>query len=474
MTIDWTLAVWVGEWLIRLVMLIYVPQRRSPAAARTWLLCIFLFPYGGLFLYALFGRPSLPRRRVEMQETVSELIRTVGPQVLREVNLKRPEVKPEFDQAVTLAQNLGDFGIIGNNSVELLADYDGTIGRLVADIDAARDHVHLLYYIFAADDTGIRVADALERAVKRGVQCRVLMDSLGSRRGLRRLAPRLRAAGVEVHGMLPTSLLRLGTNRFDLRNHRKIAVVDARVGYVGSQNLVNAQFKEGITYEELVVRVTGPVVNQLQVVFAADWYFETGQAFDLAAIFPPPALTGTTPTQVLPSGPGYPQANTQRLMVALIHGARERVVITTPYFIPDTAFLQALQTAVLRGVDVHLVVSRKADQLLVGWAQRSYYEELLDAGVKIHLYRRNFLHAKHMSVDDHIALIGSSNIDIRSFTLNAEVSLLVYDPEVAGRLHAQQDRYFAQADLLTAEGWAQRPTVVKVGQNVARLMDSLL
>ncbi|MCC6417641.1 MAG: cardiolipin synthase, partial [Gemmataceae bacterium] len=139
-----------------------------------------------------------------------------------------------------------------------------------------------------------------------------------------------------------------------------------------------------------------------------------------------------------------------------------------------TAFLQALQTAVLRGVDVHLVVSRKADQLLVGWAQRSYYEELLDAGVKIHLYRRNFLHAKHMSVDDHIALIGSSNIDIRSFTLNAEVSLLVYDPEVAGRLHAQQDRYFAQADLLTAEGWAQRPTVVKVGQNVARLMDSLL
>jgi cardiolipin synthase len=300
------------------------------------------------------------------------------------------------------------------------------------------------------------------------------MDALGSRRSLRTLAPRLRSAGVEVHQMLPVGLLRRGTARFDLRNHRKVAVIDGRVGYVGSQNLVNATFKEGITYEELVARVTGPVVNQLQVVFAADWFFETEEELNREELFPLPEATGPTAAQVLPSGPGYRQANTQRLMVALIHGARQRVVLTTPYFIPDDALLQALQTAVLRGVEAHLVVSRKADQLLVGLAQRSFYEELLDLGVQIHLYRRNFLHAKHLSVDDEIALLGSSNLDIRSFTLNAELSLLVYDPEVTGRLRVHQDRYLAQADVLTAEQWARRPALVKVGQNVARLMDSLL
>jgi cardiolipin synthase len=163
MSIDWALVLWASEWLIRLVMLVYVPQRRSPAAARTWLLCIFLFPFAGLILYGLFGRPYLPKRRVEMQQKVSHLVRTTVPRLLAEGHLKRPEVRPEFAQAVTLAQNLGDFGILGGNSVELLADYGGTIERLVADLDAARHHAHLLYYLFADDDTGGRVAEALTR-----------------------------------------------------------------------------------------------------------------------------------------------------------------------------------------------------------------------------------------------------------------------------------------------------------------------
>jgi cardiolipin synthase A/B len=472
--IDWALLLYVSEWLVRLVMLVYVPLRRSPAAARTWLLLILLFPWGGVLLYAVFGRIYLPRRRLEMQERASALTRELGPRLLSRARLTRPEVKPDFAQAVTLAEKLGDFGILGGNAVEFLADYSGTIDRLVADIDACRHHAHLLYYLFADDDTGRRVADALVRAVRRGVQCRVLMDFLGSRRALRRLAPRLRRAGVEVHAMLPVGLLSRGAARFDLRNHRKIAVLDGRVGYVGSQNLVNPEYAEGITYQELVARVTGPAVSQLQAVFAADWYFETQARLEEPELFPDPETPGSSPAQVLPSGPGYQRANTHRLMVALIHGARERVVMTTPYFIPDESFLQALQTAVLRGVSVHLVVSRKADQILVSLAQRSYYEELLEAGVQVHLYRRHFLHAKHLSVDDAIALIGSSNIDTRSFTLNAEVSLLVYDPPVVMRLHALQDEYFANSDLLTLEEWKRRPRLTKVCQNIARLVDSVL
>jgi cardiolipin synthase len=471
--LSWSLAFYLSEWVIRLVMLVYVPQRRSPAAARTWLLLIFIAPWVGLVLYSFFGRAFLPRRRIEMQKKVSEMVRSAGREFFT-AHVTHPDLPAEFEQAVKLAENLGDFHILGGNRVELLADYDGAIDRLVADIDGAAHHVHLLYYIFANDATGRKVADALMRAVKRGVACRVLMDSLGSKAARRTVAREMRAAGVEVRELLPVYFFRRNQPRLDLRNHRKIAVIDGKVGYVGSQNIVDACFKKGIVYEELVARVTGPVVLQLQVVFLADRYFEMEETLRDPEYLGAPESTGTTPAQALPSGPGYPYANNQRLIVAAIHAAQARVVITTPYFIPDEALLQAMQTAVLRGVEVHLVVSRLADQLLVGLAQRSYYEELLEFGVKIHQYKQCFLHAKHLTVDDSFALIGSSNLDIRSFALNAEISLLVYDPEVAAALRAVQEKYLAGSELLTAEEWRRRSFLTRTLQDIARLVDAVL
>jgi cardiolipin synthase len=178
--------------------------------------------------------------------------------------------------------------------------------------------------------------------------------------------------------------------------------------------------------------------------------------------------------QVLPSDPSYPMQNVQRLVVALLHGARERVVITTPYFIPDEPILQAMQTAVLRGVEVHLIVSQKMDQHLVGLAQRSYYQELLDFGVHIHVKRQKFLHAKHLTFDNHIALIGSTNMDIRSFRLNAEVCLLCYDERVTAELRQVQEGYFLRCNKLDAEKWRRRPMVLRLVQNLARLFSPLL
>jgi cardiolipin synthase len=223
-----------------------------------------------------------------------------------------------------------------------------------------------------------------------------------------------------------------------------------------------------------MVRVTGPVVLELQYVFAADWFLETNEVLDGEAEFPCPAIAGAVPAQALASGPAFPMQNNQRLFVALVHGARKRVDLTTPYFIPDEPLLQAMQTAALRGVEVHLVVSAKADQLIVSLAQKSYYEELLEAGVHIHRYHANFLHAKHLSVDDAVALIGTSNLDIRSFALNAELMLLIYDPGVVARLAAEQQRYHANSCLLTLATWEQRPFSAKVVQNLARLLSPLL
>jgi cardiolipin synthase len=470
---NWTLAYLISEWAIRLVMLVYVPQRRSPAAARTWLLVIFIFPWGGLILYSIFGRAYLPRRRRQLIQKVMQLVKATGEEYFQ-IHTVHPDLPPQFLQAITLAENLGEFPIVGGNHVELLTVYDEAIERLLADINAATHHVHLLYYIFADDQVGRQVAATLAEAVKRGVQCRVLMDSLGSKRSRRKLARDMRAAGIEVLELLRIGLFRRNRARLDLRNHRKIAVVDGRIAYVGSQNIVDAQFKKGIVYEELVARVTGPVVRELQVVFWADRYFENQETGDRSEYFPTPELTGHSPAQVLPSGPGYPQENNLRLMVSLVHNAQKRVVITTPYFIPPEPLQLALETAVQRGVEVHLIVSRLADQLLVSLAQRSYYEELLEARVQIHQYRKAFLHAKHLSIDDSVALIGSSNLDIRSFALNAEISLLVYDPKVVADLRAIQDKYLAEADLLTLEEWQRRPFLLKTFQNLSRLVDSLL
>ncbi len=471
--ITWTTLHLIAEWLIRLVMLVYVPQRRSPAAARSWLLLIFIFPYLGVILYWIFGRAYLPRRRVEIQQQASHLLRTTGQEVFRQYSA-HPELPGPFRQAVTLAENLGDFGILGGNEVELLADYNGNVDRLVADIDRAAHHVHLLYYIFADDETGRRVAASLRSAVVRGVHCRVLMDGLGSKKGLRTLAPRMRADGIEVYEALPVRLLRRKAARFDLRNHRKIAVIDGATAYVGSQNLVNRDFKPGIIYEELVARVTGPAVLQLQAVFLTDFYLESNNNLQGPEFFPAQLAAGSVAAQALPSGPGFPQANAERLIVSLLYAARTRVVITTPYFIPDEALLDAMKIAVLRGVEVHLVVSRQADQILVCQAQRSYYDELLEAGVRIHVYRKHLLHAKHLSFDDQIAVIGSSNLDMRSFLLNAEISLIVHDAQVAAALGRIQERYFAESDELLQEEWRQRPRLRKVIENTARLVDSVL
>lgn len=464
--------------VIVVIMLLYVPQKRTPAASRAWLLLIFFQPILGLILYIAIGRIYVSKKRLALQRKSAKVIAEVQQRFHLDVRQNRPDLSPSVEHVVTMAEELGDFTVLGGNHFELLTDYDEAIDRLIGDIDSAEYSAHLLYYIFANDTTGGRVADALVRAAARGVTCRVLMDGLGSRPALRTLAPRMRAAGVEVHAVLkPGGLLRRGLARFDLRNHRKIVVIDQQIGYMGSQNLVDKDFKKGIVYDELVTRVTGPVLIQWQAVFFSDRFLETEMIPTPASeprLFAFPAPTGSSAAQTLPSGPGYHSGTTGRLLIGLLYAARERVVLTTPYFVPDEAVFQAILTTARRGVEVHLVVSRAADQLLVSLAQKSYYADLLDAGVKIHLYHPHFLHAKHMTFDDSVALIGSSNIDVRSLELNAESSVLIYDPQVVAEVFAVEEDYFARSELLTLARWNQRPIYAKLAQNIARLFDSFL
>lgn len=471
-TVDSNYSLWVlvVDWLIRIAALFWIPARTTPGAARSWMLLVAFVPLAGFPLYLLVGHPWLSRQRVERQRMASQVIRAEQSPLAHQ----RWDAAPGTPAAemVPLVERLGDFMPTHGNQVELLDDYNDALRRLVADIDAASERVHLLYYLMFDDGAGTAVADALRRAAARGVQCRLLLDAIGAKRGLRRFRGPLRAAGVEVHDMLPGGLRWRRSGRTDLRNHRKVAVIDNRAAWVGSQNLADAGFIQGFPNRELVARVQGPVVAHLEGVFASDWFIETGERL---------AVTPTLPlhdadivTQLLPSGPAYPFENARDSVNSLIHLARRRLVLVTPYFVPDDATLSALRIAALSGVDTQLILSKSSNQRLTAWAQESYYAELLAAGVKIALYEPHFLHAKHLSVDDDMALVGSINLDIRSFALNAEIGMLCYGRDVVARMRRIETEYLADAEHLSADEWAQRPAWRRSREGVARLADPLL
>ena len=453
-------------------MLPIVPTRRSPEAAKGWLLFIFFLPWVGLLLYVLIGRPRLPRWRLERRGQYIDLIEPIRRRMAASPQIAAPAVNPQYQPSVRLATDLGMLDNLGGNSVELLTDYNNTIDRIASDIDSAHHHVHLCFYIFGDDERSGIVIAALGRAVARGVICRVLIDAFGSRPSRRTLLPKLISLGVAARVALPVRVGRK-TARFDLRNHRKIVVVDGDIGYTGSQNMVSADFKPGLTYSELMVRIKGPSALQLQAVFGADWFVESGEFIGEAA-FPPPVRAGATPAQVLPNGPSSSTQRALRMVVNLIYSATQRVVVTTPYFIPSQSLQDALETAVHRGAEVHLIVDDHIDQFFVGNAQRSYYESLLLAGVRIHAYTEAFLHTKAVSIDGEMAWIGSCNLDMRSFELNEEVVALFFDRNIAAQLVTIEDAYMRGSHQITLEQWRKRPFVQELTQNLTRLVSPLL
>jgi len=464
-----------GGWVIRIVMLAVVIQKRRPAAAMAWLLIIFFMPWPGLILYLLIGNDRLPKRRLERHAQLLQAIRRDIASIRMTPEATHPNLHPGQQGVVDLAHRLSDVTIAGGNSVELLSDTDETIQRLIVDIQAATGHVHLMAYIFADDTTGRAMADELIAAVKRGVTCRVMVDAVGSRPMLRTLAPRLRSSGVKVVAALPANPFRRQVARLDIRNHRKLAIIDGVIGYTGSQNIVNREYGHAdLAWEDLMVRVTGPVVPQIQSVFVQDWFMEAGEMLGGSDLFPQQPVTGTVPAQCLPSGPNYPMATYQRMVVAAVYAARKHVIITSPYFVPDEPFMDALEVAVLRGVEVSIVLPARYDQHVAGAASRSYYEDLLDAGVRVYLYRPGLIHSKTMTVDYDLAFVGTSNFDIRSFRLNFEVNMVFYEAYVAEALLAQQQIYIDHSDQLDADAWARRRLVERLGQNLARLLSPLL
>jgi cardiolipin synthase len=486
---SWTLIAEVAYavgWVIIVASLFVVPRNRRPGSATAWLMLVMLLPYVGLVLFWLIGSPKLSRRRRAQQRTMDERIARVIAR--RDESLERmfdPPVAARQEPIVRLATRLGGLPACAGNTVTLLPDYDGALAQMIAAVDAARAFVHVEFYILALDDTTAPFFDALERAVKRGVPVRVLLDHVGSRKfpGHRAMLKRLTDAGVAWHRMLPLRPFSNQWNRPDLRNHRKILVVDGTVGFTGSMNVIDKSYllpsnrRRGMSYVELLACVSGPVVLELNAAFITDWYSETGVLLDgshAPETVVTPTMTGRALCQVLPSGPAYETDNNLRAFVSLIHSARHRVTIACPYFVPDESLMMAITSAAQRGVEVTLFSSAIADQFFVHHAQLSYFEELLAAGVVVYQYRAPvLLHSKHISVDDEVAVIGSSNLDMRSLTLNLEVTLLAYDAEVVAGLRAVEREYLQHCTRLDLAAWRRRPLATQLFDNLARLTAAL-
>lgn len=476
-----TLLLIAAHVVLGFVATVYVSTNRAPSAAVAWVLAIIFVPFLGALWYLLVGAGRLPRARRDKQREVSELIlaRTEGLDAVSHGE----QWPPWLATAARMNLSLGALPIVGGNRAELLPDYEGSIARMAAEIDTATAYVHVEFYILVLDDTTRVFFDALRRARERGVQVRVLVDHLSSIMfpNRRETLAALEAMGAEWHAMLPLRPLRGQWQRPDLRNHRKLVVVDGRVGFTGSQNLIDSSYLKkknvarGLHWHELMVRLEGPVVRELDAVFVTDWYSESGVLLPLDTS---PVVLGTDDAlldaQVLPSGPSFDNDNNLKLFGYLLQSAQRRVSITSPYFVPDEATLMAIVTAASRGLDVELFVSAIGDQHLVYHAQRSYYEALLRAGVKIYLYRApTVLHSKHFTIDDDVAVIGSSNMDVRSFSLNMEVSVLVQGSTFVAAMRGIEDDYRSSSDLLSLNEWMTRPLAGKVNDALARLTSSL-
>lgn len=475
------IVVVVGYLLAILTMMRIVLQRREPTATLAWVLGIILLPYIGVLFYLLIGRRRLNRRlrqrRVRAaaleahlqapEEGVADLLVPTAPDYM---------CKPQERELIALANRIGRRFPTCGNEVHLLVDVNQTYQALEDAIEGATHHVHLLYYIYNQDKTGRRFRDLLVKKVKEGVHVRLLTDGVGSF-GLPTYMVPLTQAGGQFAEFLPVGTFSRHWHP-NLRNHRKITVIDGKEAFTGGVNIgdeyTGRKLKVG-AWRDSHLRILGPAVNHLQEVFADDWHFATGE--DLISEqwyhdYHEPV--GDSTVQIIASGPDTETQPIQRIFFTAVTSAAQRVYLTTPYFVPDQAMLVALETAALRGVDVRLLLPSKSDMKLVLHAGRSYYDQLLANGVKIYEYQPGILHAKSMVVDDGWATVGSANMDVRSFRLNFEINAAIYGPEFASGLAEVFERDLAQAREITMDDMDNKGMPTRMAESLARVMSPVL
>jgi cardiolipin synthase len=466
---------------ILLSLVIIFRERRQTAQTWAWLLVLLFIPVVGFVLYFFFGRGISKEKifdlrtqakvglNVEMEEQKQALQRNLYPHP--------PTAQVEVKPLVYLLTIYGQSLYTTTNEMTLYKDGRKKFDALLQDIDEATDHIHMQYYIYRSDALGVEVRDALIRAAKRGVKVRVLLDAWGSTQVSLKFFDELRVHGGQVAFFFPLFVPYLNP-RINYRNHRKIVVIDGKIGYTGGFNVGDEYLGEVAKFgywRDNHLRILGPAVYSLQNRFLMDW--NSQHAIEIkyeAALFPMIASTGTIAAQVVTSGPDTEHEEIKLTYLKMINLAKKEILIQTPYYIPDESIHNALKLALLSGVSVHLQIPNKPDHPLVYWATYSFAAELLAYGAVVETYEKGFMHAKTMIIDGGVVSIGSANIDVRSFRLDFEVNTIVYDAKVA---EEARQAFFADSEdsaELTLEKYQNRPVVIKIKEGLARLVSPLL
>lgn len=474
----------VIEYTAKILAIGVVPENRRPSSSTAWLLLILFLPIVGIPLFLLLGSPYINRRRARIQAEANELMHE-GADDLSDVpeSLVAP---PEFVSVAQLGRSLTALPMVTGDSHGVISDYQASITRMAELVDEATEYVHVEIYIMAWDSTTDVFFRALARAATRGVKVRVLFDHLGSRKypGFHSLGKRLTRAGIDWHLMLPFIPWRGKARRIDLRNHRKLLVVDGKKAMMGSQNMIDSTYlqkknkKVGRHWHDIMVELSGQIVAGIEAAFVTDWYTECGEYIPIRTYesdMVEPVVGGSTSAmQLIPSGPGFTTEPNLKVFTSLMYLAQKRLAIVSPYFVPDESLLAAVVTAARRGVDVELYVSEEADQYMVDRAQSSYYRSLLEAGVRIFFYPKpQVLHSKCFVVDDKYAVMGSSNMDMRSFGLNYEISLLTTGGDLVDDIAEVIAGYQRDSSELHLEEWEKRPLTRRYMESAMRLTSAL-
>src|SRR6476660_2843618 len=476
-------ALWTGAFLLvhlAVIARVILRPHREPASRIAWIVVIIVFPVIGILTYIFLGETSIGRGRVSRLCAVLAAM----PDLTKAPGMDSPNLQPKIPETYAhlfrLGHSVNGFEPVGGNCATLLPDSNATIESMVADIDSSQDHVHLIFYIWLPDNNGLKVVEARKRAVTRKVICRVMVDGLGSRIMIE--SPHwkaMQAAGVQVATALPIGnpLLRPLRGRIDLRNHRKILVIDNRITYCGSQNCADPEFLIKAKYApwvDALMRFEGPIARQNQYLFASDWMAQVDEDIRELLQRPlPPGEPGFT-AQVIGTGPTVRNSAMPEVFETLMYAARHELFITTPYYVPDEAMQIALCASAYRGVETTIIFPARNDSFIVQAASRSYYADLLAAGVRIFEFEGGLLHTKSLTLDGEITLIGSANMDRRSFDLNYENNILFCDSALTAEMRRSQEAYLAQSHEVTAEMVAQWPITRRLWNNAIAMLGPVL
>jgi cardiolipin synthase len=473
-----------SPWLIlklvelAVVLRIMLRPHRTPSSRIAWIVVVAVVPVAGVIAYFLLGEVNVGRRHLQAQNNARETLpeaSSIGAGVA-----DGEDLTGRFRPLFNLGQSIYGFRPLPGNRAQLMRDSNSAIEAMVADIDGAERHVHLLFYIWLEDNNGLKVVEALKRATARGVVCRAMADGLGSRAMIDSMQWRaMREAGVKLAVALPLGnpLLRPTRGRADLRNHRKIVVIDGKVSYCGSQNCADPEFRVKAKYApwvDILLRFEGPVVAQNQHLFACDWMSTVKEDLTGSCLKTLPPLSGDMVAQVIGTGPSYRHSAMPEMFVGLMYSARKELRITTPYFVPNESMLEALSALCNRGVKTTLILPARNDSAFVGATSRSCYADLLAAGIELHEFQGGLLHAKTLTVDGEVSLIGSANMDRRSLDLNFENNILLRDAGVTQQIYQRQQDYLGQSRRVSAEEVAAWSLPSRLWNNAAALLSPVL